>query len=140
MTWDSKPWSSLILRMEVHLPLAIATNPDASYVRVTGHTARAASGCLDRVVHEGSNVGAKKGHTRITKFNSSESAPLMESSQKREHLIPIHYLLFYIDEIWLQDFREIGSIAVNVCPPERVLLSHNHRGRVVRPRGRIRRH
>jgi hypothetical protein len=111
-----------ILRMKVHLPAAIATNPDSSNVRVTRHCAGAAGRRLCGVIHERGDIGAEEDHMGIEGFDGSKGTLLMELPDERENLIAIHQLFFNIDEFGQEEFRQIGSVGVNIRVPEAVLL------------------
>ena len=79
-----------MLGMKVHLPAAIATNPDSGDIRVAGHCVGAAGGCLRGVIHECGDIGAEEDHMGIEQFDGSKGALLMELFHERENLIPIH--------------------------------------------------
>src|SRR5580693_2495604 len=56
------PGRNGVLRMKVHLPVAIATNPDRSDVRIAGQGTGTAGGCLRGVIHERGDIGGEEDH------------------------------------------------------------------------------
>jgi hypothetical protein len=59
----------------------------------------AAGRCLCGVIHERGDIGAEEDHMGIEEFDGSKGTVLMELPDERENLIPIHQLLFNVDEL-----------------------------------------
>lgn len=76
--------------MKVHLPAAIAADPNGTDVRVAGHGVGAAGRRLCGVIHERGDIGAEEDHMGIEEFDGSKGTLLMELPDERENLIPIH--------------------------------------------------
>lgn len=119
--WEGFTSGDGVLGVEVHLPAAVAEDPDGGDVGVAGEGADAAGGGLDGAVGEGGDGEGEEDHAGLAHGDRGQAAAAEEGGDEVEDLLAVPGFLLDAAEVRGELPGEACGVGAGVVGPEEAL-------------------